>query len=102
MTLQEKIAVMQAALRGAQLEYRDMDEESGSAWKLSAGPQFNFVRYEYRVKPEPPKPKEIWVNEYPTMNYVYGKFNKEDAQKTALGNVRRIAVHYREVIEGDK
>ena len=58
MTLAEKIAVMQAAVRGETIECAINGRED---WELNLSPAWNWDQFDYRVKPQP---KVIWVNEY--------------------------------------
>lgn len=56
----------------------------------------------YRVKPEPPKPREIWVNEYPG-GLLGAKWHDsqeiaDDCAKSALNKDRIRAVRFIEVI----
>ena len=90
-TLKEKIAVMQAALDGAEIEFRPADTEH--PWMINSDPLFGWNEYDYRIKPQP---KEIWVNEYPTIAPQL-HCSLEDAER-CMGN-GGITRHYREVME---
>lgn len=62
MTHDEMIAVIEAARDGKQIESRPVSNQHPSLkWRDGTGLIFDFVRYEYRVKPEPkrPTPEEI-------------------------------------------
>ena len=50
MTTKDMIEVMQAYDRGEQIERRD---RCGNNWFLSPVPSWDWVQYEYRVKPKP-------------------------------------------------
>ena len=50
MTTKEMIEVMQAYERGEQIEHRD---RCGDNWYLSQVPSWDWVQYEYRIKPKP-------------------------------------------------
>ena len=50
MTTKEMIEVMQAYDRGEQIERRD---RCGNNWFLSPVPSWDWVQYDYRVKPKP-------------------------------------------------
>lgn len=54
-TLAEKIAVMQAAQRGEEIECR---VDSFSSWQEIEVPMWNWVDFDYRVKP---KLQKFWV-----------------------------------------
>jgi len=56
-TLAEKIAVMQAAERGEEIEMKFNSEERES-WQKLDDPLWNWVEFNYRVKP---KPQKFWV-----------------------------------------
>ena len=54
-TLAEKIAVMQAAERGEEIEGRHLWSKS---WMNIPTPTWNWDEFDYRVKP---KPQKFWV-----------------------------------------
>ncbi len=56
-TLAEKIAVMQAAERGEEIEMKFNSEERES-WQKLDDPLWNWGEFDYRVKP---KPQKFWV-----------------------------------------
>lgn len=43
---------------GAALKMAPVKE---GVWLPPISPTFNFVSYDYRIKPEPPKPREWWI-----------------------------------------
>lgn len=59
MTHDEMIAVIQAHKAGKAIEVRDR------GWPIAhwgaSDPNWNFLCYDYRIKPEPPKPREWWI-----------------------------------------
>ena len=60
-TLKEKIEVMQAALDGKEIEYKNC---ASNKWNKCSEPEMNFEYWgcgDYRIKPEP---MEFWVNVY--------------------------------------
>ncbi len=66
-TPEEVAAIYAAALEGKEIEYRYISEE-GDKWDIynsGATLVFNFGRFQYRIKPEPPKPRVIYLNIYP-------------------------------------
>lgn len=67
-----------------------------NGWVLSTNPLW-LPATTYRVKPEPPKPREFWVNVYPgDWHYTYD--SREAADRVAC--THRIAcMHVREVLE---
>lgn len=54
MTHEEMISVIQAHKEGKQIQYRRI---GNTEWLDTPKPAWNFVLFEYRIKPEPPKPK---------------------------------------------
>lgn len=65
MTYDEMIAVIQAAKEGKAIEqYRRGRHDLGPWEPRTNGMMFDFVNYLYRIKPEPPKPREWWFVEY--------------------------------------
>lgn len=58
---------------------------------------FDFVRYIYRIKPDPPKPREWWVNVYPRTQIVSG-FPSADSADAYQQEGRIACVHVREVL----
>ena len=69
-TLEEKIAVMQAALEGAEIECRFIDDIDGW-YDLFGSPGFNWVQHEYRVKEVPLiKPSINWDHVNPCFKWM--------------------------------
>lgn len=62
MTIDEKIAVLQAYRSGKLIQVIGCPDRELTlnypAWTDIGEPKFNFSFYSYRVKPEPPKPRE--------------------------------------------
>lgn len=56
MTIEEKIAVMQAFKEGKEIESKI---NFGVEWHDTATPSWDFSTFEYRVKPEPEPPKYV-------------------------------------------
>lgn len=59
MSNDEIIAVVQAHKEGKQIEWRELGFQAEHMW-MNAGeqPTWDFRHWEYRVKPEPRKPRE--------------------------------------------
>lgn len=55
MTTQEKIAVMKALVEGKEIEHASLLDLSN--WKPVAFPVWDWSHFDYRIKPEHPKPK---------------------------------------------
>lgn len=99
MSIQEMIDVLVAAREGKTIQ-----------WSHRSGPiewhdilsdlqviQWNFPYYNYRIKPEPPKPREWWVNVYPA-DSVYIHSTKADAD-CAADKDRLACIRVREILE---
>lgn len=65
MTHDEMIAVIQAAKEGKELQskFRLMRGGEPNEWRElhRRSEHFDFADYDYRVNPEPPKPREFWI-----------------------------------------
>lgn len=97
-TLKEKIAVMQAALDGKEIDQSRKAYADGE-WIRCYDPKtlnFNWEKYDYRIKP---KPLECWVNTYDG-NISQGYDTENDARAVKINHVQR-TVKMREVIEND-
>lgn len=101
-TLKEKIKVMQAALDGKEIEYRNYPYDERHTWSWSSfvgngGLVWNWPNVDYRIKPEP---IERWYNKfsgYP-MSTTYD--TKEQAEEAGKGFSDCIcSVKLREVME---
>ena len=57
MTLREKIEVMEAFERGEEIEYEKINKQD---WTLMRIEEWNFEKYNYRIKP---KPKQVVIIE---------------------------------------
>ena len=87
----DKITIMQAYANGEELQFKYRD-----TWKQVNTPNWDWVQYDYRIKPEP---LEIWVNTYP--GNIAAHSTEKSAIKTAKGNALYVAVHMREVIDDE-
>lgn len=58
---------------------------------------FNFTYFDYRVRSEPPKPREFWINSYSSTNLCCRE-SREEADKHASRD-RIECIHVREVLE---
>jgi hypothetical protein len=94
MTHDEMIAVITAHRDGKKVEFRRNGDDR---WGVVDDPVWDFALGEYRIKPEPPKPREWWVNVYsnPDRNCLHT--SRERADK-CMGNDRIACVHVREVL----
>lgn len=93
-TTKEKMEVMQAFMDGKLIQRTHRDEDRGRWSTLGTEPVWDWLMYDFRVKPEL---RTIWVNEYASEQDVVHD-NKEIAIEDAAGYAVRVAVEYREVI----
>lgn len=98
MTHEEMIAVIAAHKEGKKIEFcRGLDHD----WEPCENPGFDFIAYLYRVKPEPPEPREWWVIAFPdnsTSASVMG--GQEQARKLAeTSSYGGKAIRVREVLK---
>lgn len=65
--------------------------------------EFNFSYYDYRIKPEPPKPREWWLNIYGNdIDEVAMHATAESAERGREGSEADcVCVHVREVLPDD-
>lgn len=88
MTHDEMIAVIQAHKEGKTIEACAIGYTN---WRVTADPPtWNFYAMDYRVKPEPPKPKEFWLKGC----YIYCNSQCRDNDQWSVGPV----IHVREVL----
>lgn len=89
MTDTEIVQVVEARRDGSRIQFRRRYHENGPWEDTDSKPQWDFIRFDYRVKPEPPKPREWWI--YP----VDGNLSCSIEGSPTAG-----FVHVREVMEG--
>ena len=95
MTDDEIIAVVQAHKEGKKIQNR-YAMQPGEAnryneWIAIDNPSWNFFNYDYRVAPEPRKPREFWLVEYHWTSQGEPFFRNEPHKE--------YAIHVREVID---
>jgi hypothetical protein len=64
MKIDDIITVLRAAKEGKPLEFKPLpriDPLCQYDWQDAPSPSWDFSTKEYRVKPEPPKPREFWI-----------------------------------------
>jgi len=93
-TTEQKIEVMLGFVEGRTIQRKDRDCPDGRWNTLSTEPTWDWLSYEFRVKPEA---RVIWVNEYESEPDVVHD-SKELAEEDAAPYCIRVAVKYREVI----
>lgn len=98
------VAVVQASIAGARIEMRDANPEHDRKW-VDASPQlmWNFLSWEYRIKPEPPKPREWWWAEHPsgTCGGMYPTKEEAERWREIWGGDMKI-IHVREVLPNEE
>ena len=99
MAADEIIAVVQAHKEGKQIECRPRAGQQDDWTK--ADPIWNFPFYDYRVKPEPPKPREWWLNEYDFQAF-FGPHPTLEAAIAGKTNGYLRSIHVREVLPETK
>jgi hypothetical protein len=62
MNTQEKIEVMQAFLRGEEIEFRWVNNNEWQKYPNGSEPQWDWCKGEYRVKPKFQPPKELIID----------------------------------------
>ena len=62
MTHDEMIAVIQAHRDGKAIQFCGYG--MAGAWDDVIHPDWDFANYNYRIKPEPPKPREWWISSH--------------------------------------
>jgi hypothetical protein len=92
--MKEKILELADAIRAGKVIQFSLREGD---WGDITEPAFDARLGQYRVKPEPPKPKEIYVNEY--ASGLRCSYDSEQRATQMASNPTRKAVLYREVIE---
>jgi hypothetical protein len=97
MTHAEALAVMKAAKEGKPIQFRLRDMMGGWYDRTeSQTPDFNFFRYDYRIKPEPPKPREWWfINDLGCENNRCG-WTRHDVRQEGVDYLEQI--HVREIL----
>lgn len=94
MTIDEMITVLQAYKDGYMIQAKE--KNTRGYFECLKDPSWNFADFDYRVKP---KPKEIWVNEFPNRYHLAAFHHEKDAIDSASDKCVRVAVKYREVVD---
>lgn len=108
MNAKEMIAVIQAADEGETVQRRpppDLNHRGKVYWLDCAKNYmlFDFLRYEYRIKPEPIVPRVIYVNDYPTgLSNVHWSRVEHAAIAADVAFATSRVVKFVEVIEPEK
>jgi hypothetical protein len=68
MTIHEQIAVMQHVAKGGSVQWRSRSNGKDGGWLdyYYGAPRWDWNSLEYRIKPEPPKPRSFWIVEWAT------------------------------------
>jgi hypothetical protein len=91
----ELLPIIQAFAEGQTIEWR---YKNTTQWYVAQGPTWAHEGVEYRIKPEPPKPREWWINEYASRMDAYDSREWADHYSTR-GRIR--CIHVREVLDDD-
>jgi hypothetical protein len=96
-TTREMIEIMEAFERGETIFVRIKDiNKLYRNWVFTPKPVWNWDFYDYKVKS---KPREIWVNEYPSG---YGSVYKSEEMAIQVLNTHRGTTHhFIEVLDKD-
>jgi len=87
MTTEEMIKVLEAYREGEKIQFREIPR---GPWINCDLPGWDFVDYEYRIKPAERKPREWWIN-------FGGIFkSKKEAERFYIPGE---AIHVREILE---
>lgn len=98
MNSQEIIEVVQAWADGKQIQFC-YKANPGNWHDVSSAPAWNFKACDYRIKPEPRIPIEVWGNIYPD-GVRYFHYSLQAAKESNTSGMAR-TVHFREVIEDE-
>ena len=91
MTHDEMIAVIQAHRDGKAIQFCGYG--MAGAWDDVIHPDWDFANYEYRIKPEPQKPREWWIERMPD-----GEKNLWTCPRSAVIGRYQEIIHVREVL----
>ena len=69
MTLSEKIKVMQYFEQGGEVECRRMYSPPSTKWEANDNPQWDWITFEYRIKPKPVELLYEWWYKPPSVDY---------------------------------
>jgi hypothetical protein len=81
----ERLPWIQAWCNGETLEYRS--RHGRGLWKVDDEPIFEDDEWEFRIAP---KPRKVWINEFPPGDGLVAHRTKEQADACSFG---RIACH---------
>lgn len=96
MTHDEMITVIQAHRDGKVLEA--CDAGTGQWTWCRQPPSWDFREYDYRVKPEPTKPREFWICYDKDSNLMLEDSNPRIYSREQELSSRRAQIHVREVL----
>lgn len=105
MTHDEMVEVIRAHAAGKRIEIRDSNPGHKRNW-VDSMPMFlwDFINWEYRIKPEPPKPRE-WILELHEERVIgsdgYSTIRHSATQETHRHQGKKF-VHVREVLPDEE
>ena len=94
-TTREKIAVMEARLRGERIECRSRPHTS-STWDRAFDPTWDWVAYDYRVVRVP---RTLYINDYPNKRGSRVGFPTREEADMAAAPDRVGCIRFVEVLE---
>ena len=94
----EIIAVVQARKEGKTIQFKYIYGRQEWHDTTSNSPVWNFHERQYRVKPEPPKPREFWITK---CNDVANGIQVHEHEPMKFGCCEEI-IHVREVLPETK
>ena len=98
----EMIAVIQAHKEGKEIQFRCVDDFDKTWTGYSeSSPSWDFSEFEYRIKPEPRKPREVFLREFDggRLDHARAFRSEDDAVKDSLRGVHSATRKFIEVIE---
>jgi hypothetical protein len=93
----ELLPIIQAFAEGRAIERR---LKNGSQWYVIEYPNWMHEDAEYRIKPEPPKPREWWINDYG--NSLAIPVESRESADLCAGPNRIRCIHVREVLDDEE
>lgn len=96
MTIDEQIAILQAAKDGKAIEFNIINSAC-TGWSLWCSEHFDFVGYEYRIKREP---RELWVYQNERGNLATYPLTKRKPSET--NKISGTYIKFREVLDDEQ
>ena len=97
MNTQDKIKIMQAYLDGAVIQRCRI--QGNGFWTVASEPKWEWCTMDYRVKPEPEIPREVWI-QFSCLGGI--RVHDSRPMNGILGSPYSEPVRFREVLEDDQ